>query len=171
MTMNLEQKPQAADPKPRPGKTIKGLRVIALMKIAKGLLLTGLAFGVFRSINRDLGETVRLITFHLRIDPENSVVRVLLERIANIDPHTLRTIGLVTLVYAGELYIEGVGLWLNQAWAKYLLILATGGFLPFEAKACIVNFSWERLILILLNLVALLYVVWVVWYQKHPKKE
>jgi len=52
-----------------------------------------------------------------------------------------------------------------------MLIVATGGFLPFEAKACITSFSWERLILILLNLVALLYVVWVVWYQKHPKKE
>jgi len=144
--------------------------VIALIKIAKALLLTGLAFGFFRSIDRDLGETVRLITFHLRIDPENSVVRVLLERIANINPHTLRTIGLISFVYAGELYIEGIGLWLNQAWAEYMLILATGGFLPFEARACIVDFSWERLILILLNLVALLYVVWVIWYQKHPRK-
>jgi uncharacterized membrane protein (DUF2068 family) len=169
--MNLEQKTSGADPKARPRGKIAGLRVIALIKIAKALLLTGLAFGFFRSIDRDLGETVRQITFHLRIDPENTVVRVLLEKIANIDPHTLRTIGLITFVYAAELYIEGIGLWLNKTWAKYMLIVATGGFLPFEARACIASFSWERLILILLNLVALLYVVWVIWYQKHPKKE
>ena len=99
------------------------------------------------------------------------VVRLLLEKIANINPHTLRTIGLITFGYAGELYVEGVGLWLNQAWAKYLLIAATGSFLPLETRSCIVNFSWERLVLIFLNLVALLYVVWVIWYQKHPKRE
>ena len=145
--------------------------MIALIKIAKGLLLTGLAFGFFRSIDRDLGETVRLITFHLRIDPENTFVRLLLEKITNINPQTLRTIGLITFVYAGELYVEGIGLWLNQAWAKYLLIVATGAFLPLEARACIVRFDWERLALLLVNLVVLLYVVWVIWYQKHSKEE
>ena len=141
------------------------------MKLAKALLLTGLAFGIFRSINQDLADTVRRITLHLRIDPENSFIRLLLEKITNIDPHTLRTIGLVTFVYAGLLYVEGVGLWLNQAWAEYLLIVATASFVPWEAKALIVNFSWERLVLILLNLAVLLYVVWVIWCQKHPKKE
>ena len=141
------------------------------MKLAKALLLTGLAFGIFRSINQDMADTVRRITLHLRIDPENSFIRLLLEKIANIDPHTLRTIGLVTFVYAGLLYVEGVGLWLNQAWAEYLLIVATASFVPWEAKALIVNFSWERLVLILLNLAVLLYVVWVIWCQKHPKKE
>ena len=141
------------------------------MKLGKALLLTGLAFGIFRSINQDMADTVRRITLHLRIDPENSFIRLLLEKIANIDPHTLRTIGLVTFVYAGLLYVEGVGLWLNQAWAEYLLIVATASFVPWEAKALIVNFSWERLVLILLNLAVLLYVVWVIWCQKHPKKE
>ena len=141
------------------------------MKLAKALLLTGLAFGIFRSINQDMADTVRRITLHLRIDPENSFIRLLLEKITNIDPHTLRTIGLVTFVYAGLLYVEGVGLWLNQAWAEYLLIVATASFVPWEAKALIVNFSWERLVLILLNLAVLLYVVWVIWCQKHPKKE
>ena len=166
----LIMKSEQATPRARPKTRVTGLRVIALIKIAKALLLTGLAFGFFRSINQDLGDTVRLITFHLRIDPENSFVRLILEKVTNIDPHTLRTIGLITLVYAGELYLEGIGLWLNQAWAKYLLVLATGGFLPWEAKSVIASFSWERLVLILLNLVALLYVIWVIWYQKHPKE-
>jgi uncharacterized membrane protein (DUF2068 family) len=168
MTKLERQEPEAS---PKPKRKIAGLRVIALIKIAKGLLLTGLAFGFFRSIDRDLGETVRLITFHLRIDPENTFVRLLLEKITNINPQTLRTIGLITFVYAGELYVEGIGLWLNQAWAKYLLIVATGAFLPLEARACIVRFDWERLALLLVNLVVLLYVVWVIWYQKHSKEE
>jgi uncharacterized membrane protein (DUF2068 family) len=169
--MKLEHDAPGADTKQKPQRKVAGLRVIALIKIAKGLLLTGLGFGFFHAINHDFGETVRSMTVRLRIDPENSIVRLLLEKIANVDPRTLRTIGVITFVSAGELFVEGVGLWLNQAWAKYLLIVGTGAFLPFEARACIVNFSWERLILILLNLVALLYVVWLLWYQKHPKGE
>lgn len=167
----LDQPASGTDQKAKPKPKLTGLRVIALVKIAKALLLTGLAFGFFRSINQDFGETVRLITFRLRIDPENTVVRLLLEKIANVNPHTLRTIGLVTFIYAGELYIEGIGLWLNQVWAEYMLIVATGGFLPWETKACIVSFAWERLVLLIVNLIVLLYVVWLIWHQKHLQKE
>jgi uncharacterized membrane protein (DUF2068 family) len=149
-----------------PKSKITGLGVIGLMKIGKGLLLTGLAFGFFSSINSDLGETVRKITFHLRIDPENYFVRLLLEKVAKIDPRTLRTIGLITLLYSTELFIEGIGLWFNQAWAKYLVILATGFFLPVELYSCIHLFKWDRLALLLVNFAVLLYVIRIVWRQK-----
>jgi uncharacterized membrane protein (DUF2068 family) len=169
---NLDQgasEPPAAERKAKP--RIGGLKVIAVIKILKGILLTGLAVGFFRSINKDMGEEVRQLTFRLRIDPENTFVRLLLEKVAKVDPHTLRTIGEVTLVYAAELYVEGIGLWLNQAWAEYLLIVATGVFMPWEAKSCIVRFSWERLAVFLVNLGVLLYVIWVLWLQKRRKRE
>jgi uncharacterized membrane protein (DUF2068 family) len=150
---------------------LDGLKLIAIVKILKGILLTGLSVGFFRSINKDVAEEMRQITFRLRIDPENTFVRLLLEKVAKVDPHTLRTIGLVTILYAAELYIEGIGLWLNQAWAEYLLIVATGGLMPWEAKSCIVKFSWERFALFLINLAVLLYVIWVIWNRKNRQKK
>ena len=148
------------------------MRVIAILKIAKALLLSGLAIGLFRSINRDMAETVRTLTFRLRIDPENFFVRLLLEKLTNISPKTLHRIGVITFVYAGELYLEGIGLWLNQAWAQYLLVVATGLFVPWEAKSCLFDFSWERLLLLLVNLIILRYVVRFIWYRKkHPNED
>jgi len=147
-----------------------GLRVIAVIKIAKGLLLTGLSFGIFRSINRDLGEMVHRITFNLRIDPENHFVRLILEKLGSMDHRMLRTVGWITLFYAAMLYVEGVGLWLGQAWAEYLLLVATGLFIPEEAYACLSKFDRWRLGLLAANIAAFLFVAWAVWAQRRRMK-
>ena len=165
-----DETPSAAPQGRQPQPGVAGLKAIAVVKFVKGLLLAGLAVGFFSSINTDLAETVRKITVHLRIDPENALVRLLLEKIARISPKTLHTIGLVTVFYTVELFAEGVGLWLNQAWAKYLLVVATGFFLPWEAKRCIDDLAWDRVALLVLNLAAFVYVVWVLWRQRHPEK-
>ena len=151
---------------PDPRK-LSGLRLIAIGKIAKAVLFTGIGFGLFRSINSDLGETARKLAVHLRIDPERHFVRLFLEKVAKVDPRRIRTFGLISFLYAAELYIEGVGLWLNQAWAKYLVVIATGFFLPEEAYACLKHFSWERLGFLFLNLVVLIYVIRVL-RRKNP---
>jgi len=148
---------------------LKGLRLIAIIKIVKGVLLTGVALGLFRSINRDLGETVRQITYNLRIDPENHFIRLLLEKITHIEPKTFRTFGLISLFYAAELYVEGVGLWLNQRWAEYVLLIATGFFIPEEAYFCIQHFDLWRLSLLVVNVAVLVYVIWVLWAHRRPR--
>jgi uncharacterized membrane protein (DUF2068 family) len=146
---------------------ITGLRLIAALKVAKGMLLTGIALGLFHAINHDLGETMRKAAVHLRIDPENRIFRVALERATNIPPKTLRTFGLISLLYAAELYVEGVGLWLNQAWAKYLVVVATAIFVPEEVRGCLQHFTGERAGLLAVNVAMLIYVIWVLW---HPKR-
>jgi len=152
-----------------PPRKITGLRLIAAIKIAKGVLLTGIGLGLFRAIDHDLGETTRKVALHLRIDPENHMFRIILEKATNIEPHTLRTFGLISLLYAAELYVEGVGLWLNQAWAKYLVVIATALFVPEEVRACFIAFSWERAGLLAVNIAVLFYVIWVLWRPKVPE--
>ena len=152
-------------------RKVTGLRLIAAAKIAKAVLFTGLGFGLFRSINSDLGETARKLALHLRIDPESHFMRLFLEKVANVTPKSLRTYGVISFLFALELYIEGVGLWLNQGWAKYMVVVATGFFLPVEASACIRHFSWERISFLLLNLAVLVYVIWVLCRKKAPEHE
>lgn len=143
-----------------------GLRFIAGIKLAKGVLLTGIGVGFFHAINHNLGETMRKIANHLRIDPESHMFRLILEKTTNIEPRRLRTFGLISLLFAAELYAEGIGLWLNQAWAKYLLIVATAIFVPEEVRNCIVRFTWERLGLLAVNLALLVYVLVSVLHRK-----
>jgi uncharacterized membrane protein (DUF2068 family) len=143
------------------------LRLIAVAKIVKGLLLVGIGFGALHLINRDLGEIVRNLALNLRIDPENREVQLLLEKAGNLQPHALRNFSLISFLFAADLFAEGVGLWLNKAWAKYLLALATGVFLPFEVRGCIRLFSWHRLALLLANLAVFAYVVRLLWVHRR----
>ena len=146
---------------------VTGLKVIAVIKMAKAVLITGIAIGLFKAIDKDLGETARAFTVRLKIDPENHFIRLLLEKVAKIDPHTLRTFSVLSWIYAAELYLEGIGLWLDQVWAEYLLIIATGFWIPEEGYACVHHFSWVRFGLLLVNLLVLIYVIVVLLRRKE----
>lgn len=156
--------PDSATP-PHPKDT--GLQLIAIIKMVKGVLLLGIALGVFHMLNRDVAESVRKLAIHLRIDPENHIVQLLLEKLTNLQPRALRNFGFISLFYSADLFAEGVGLWLNQTWAKYLLVIATGLFVPEEAYACVRHFTWERLLLLFLNIAVLAYVAQFLC-RKHP---
>lgn len=149
-------------PTPRAQPALPTLRFIAIAKLVKGLLVVAIGLGAFRLINRDLAESARNLTTHFRIDPENHYVRRLIEKLANIDAAHLRDYGVVSLLFAAELFTEGIGLWLNQNWAKYMVLVGTGFFIPFEAVACFRRFSWEHLLLFAVNVAIVVYVAFVV---------
>lgn len=113
-----------ADPPPPQEHT--GLRVIALFKLAKGCLLALAAMGSFRLINRDLDALARDWAKHLNIDPENHLAHWAFTQVAAIEPTKLRHFGYMLLLFALDQFVEGYGLWHDYAWAKYLLLVATG---------------------------------------------
>lgn len=142
--------------------TGNGLRVIAVAKLLKGILMLGVAFGLFHIINQDVAELARKLAMHLRIDPENSYVRHLLEKLTAVSPRTLRNLGFLSLYFSVELTVEAVGLWYKQVWAVYLVLVATGIFLPREVYSCFLAFSWEKLVLFCVNLTFVAYLAWFV---------
>lgn len=147
---------------PRSPAASPTLRFIAITKLVKGILVAAIGLGAFRLINKDLAEEARNLTMHLRIDPENHYARRVIEKVANIDASHLRAYGLVSFFFAAELFTEGIGLWLNQDWAKYMVLVGTGFFIPFEAYACIRHFSLEHLLLFAVNVAVVLYVAAIV---------
>jgi uncharacterized membrane protein (DUF2068 family) len=150
----MPSKPKAPSP--------RGLRVIALLKLLKAAALFGISFGLFRLINHDLGEAMRDLTFRFRIDPENTIVRRIIEKVARTDPRTLRHAGWFSLGFAVDLVVESVGLWLNQTWAKYLVLVATLVGIPLEVYAVTQRFDWERALLLIVNLSMAVYIGWLV---------
>jgi uncharacterized membrane protein (DUF2068 family) len=140
-------------------KSPRGLRIIAAVKLFKGVLLLGIGLGLFALVNSDLDEIAQKLTDRLNIDPENHYARVFLENVANLQPHTLRHFGLWSLVYSTVLLTEGIGLWLNLHWAKYLVIVSTGAFVPEEIYLCLHKFGWFRLGMLVLNVAILIYII------------
>jgi uncharacterized membrane protein (DUF2068 family) len=140
-------------------KSPRGLRLIAAVKLFKGVMLLGLGLGLFALVNRDLDEMAQKLTERLNVDPENHYVRLFLENVANIQPHTLWHFGVWSLIYSTILLTEGIGLWLNLRWAKYLVIVSTGAFVPEEIYMCLHKFNGFKLGVLVLNVAILVYII------------
>src|SRR5262245_50253299 len=101
-----------------------GLRRTAASNLAGALLPGAAGLGVFRLMNRDVGEFMEHLASRLHLDPENRLVHEVIYRVAGIDRAHLKAIGAGTLFYAVLELVEGVGLLLRRRWAEYLTIVA-----------------------------------------------
>jgi uncharacterized membrane protein (DUF2068 family) len=151
-------------------KSPRGLRVIAAVKLFKGVMLLGIGLGLFGLVNQDLAEMAQKLTDRLNIDPENHYARLFLENVANIQPHTLWHFGLWSLVYSVVLLTEGTGLWLNLHWAKYMVIISTGAFVPEEIYLCVHKFNWFKLGVLALNIAILAYIIQLVLRREKTEE-
>ena len=135
------------------------LRLIALLKLFKGLLLVGAGVGALRLLHADVLEAVLRLSDRLNLDPQNRYVDAVVERLAMVDAHTLRSLGVGSFVYAALLLTEGVGLWLRQPWAEYFTVLVTGSFVPLEAYELTRRFTAVRLVVLLVNVAIVVYLI------------
>jgi uncharacterized membrane protein (DUF2068 family) len=151
-------------------KSPRGLRMIAAVKLFKGVMLLGIGLGLFGLVNRDVAELAQKLTDRLNIDPENHYVRLFMENVVNIQPDTLRHFGLWSLFYSVILLTEGTGLWLNLRWAKYMVIVSTGAFVPEEIYWCAHKFGWFKLGVLVLNIAILIYIIHLVLQREKAEE-
>jgi uncharacterized membrane protein (DUF2068 family) len=137
----------------------RGLILIGVLKLFKGVGLIVLGIGVLSLQHRDAEDTVRQWIEFLRVDSHGHLVDKLLEKVAGINPHTLRRLGVGTLLYAAVFSTEGVGLLSAQPWAEYMTTLVTVSFLPIEAYELIKHPSVVKALVTLINVAVVIYLV------------
>jgi uncharacterized membrane protein (DUF2068 family) len=136
-----------------------GFWLIGGMKLASALMLAAAGFGIFRLLDRDLGETLQHYASVLHLDPENRVVHEVIYRAAGIDRAHLRALGAGTFFYAVLEGFEGVGLLLRRRWAEYLTVVATGLLLPLEIYEIARKPTGIRILVLAANLAILAYLI------------
>jgi uncharacterized membrane protein (DUF2068 family) len=137
----------------------RGLLVVAVFKLVKGLLLVVLAFGVHRLLHRDVQEVVEGWINALRVDPDNRYAGALLAKAGLIDDRKLEQLSILTALYAGLFLTEGVGLFLEKRWAEWLSVIATASFLPLEVYELAKHFSALKVLLLAGNIVIVVFLI------------
>jgi uncharacterized membrane protein (DUF2068 family) len=137
------------------------LIIIGVFKILEGTFFVLLGLGVVRLLHRDIGDVLLRLAMSLRIDPESRFVNLLLEQVQLLTPHKMRLISAGIFLKAGLDYLEGIGLALEKTWAEWLTIGLTASFLPWEIFEIARHFTWVKVGITLLNVLVLLYLVWV----------
>jgi len=146
--------PQA--PEPRFGI----LRIIALYKLVKVLLLLALAYGEVRLHDASLAAKLLTWASARPLGLERQVVTQLLTWFSGISVSGIHTLRLVTLCYAAVFAVEGIGLWMRKRWAEWLTTIITASLIPFELWELFYRPNLGKVLVLLANTAIVVILVW-----------
>ena len=145
------------------------LRLIAVERGARGLLLLTLAYGVWRFdgsrnalkqvFNSYLPSFLPLAD-RLGVDLRESGPVRLIEQAFTARHTTLLMVAAGVLLYGILQLTECVGLWLMRRWGEYVAAVATTIFIPLEIYELIGKITWLRVAALIINVFAVAYIVW-----------
>lgn len=145
------------------------LRLLAVERAVRGLLLVALAYGVYRfegardSLQRVFDDYLPRLTpiaRHAGVDLQSTGPVRLIQKALATDPHTLTLVSLGVLAYGALELLEAVGLWLMRRWGEYVAVVGTAVFIPLEVYELLERVTWLRVAAFALNLFAVVYIVW-----------
>lgn len=145
------------------------LRVLAVERFVRGLLLLALAYGVhyFENSRTSITQTfdkaipaarplAKLFNYDLDASPTVDRIRTLLAS----NQHTLTLIIVGLLAYAALQLVEGVGLFGLKRWGEYVAVVGTSAFVPIEVYELTHHITWLKVVALAVNLAAVVYLVW-----------
>lgn len=147
----------------------KYLRTIALYKIAKGCALIFIGVSLLFVDSRDswYQAVIEWLDDELML-PHGKVFHWLLSKVeAFLLGDTVRSTGVLALIYSVVLWIEGVGVYLGQRWAEWFMVVATASLIPLEIYHLVHKPTIVKVMVILANSA----IVWYLWRTLHKKTD
>jgi uncharacterized membrane protein (DUF2068 family) len=144
------------------------LRVIALYKIVKVLLLLLVAYGELRLRDASLVASLLSWASAKPYGLEHRMVSHLVEWFSGLSSSRAEALRLVTLGYAAIFAVEGVGLWMQKRWAEWLTVVITASLVPFETWEMFSRPTPGKLLILLGNVAIVVYLVWHVRRSSKP---
>jgi uncharacterized membrane protein (DUF2068 family) len=145
------------------------LRLLAVERFVRGLLLVALAYGVYKfNGSRDALQNVfetylpllKPVADKLGLDLQHAGPVKLIENALNARHSTLVLVAAGVLAYGVLQLGEGTGLWLMKRWGEYLAVVGTSAFIPLEVYEIAEKVTWLRIAALLVNVFAVVYIVW-----------
>jgi uncharacterized membrane protein (DUF2068 family) len=145
------------------------LRMIALYKLLKVLLLLLAAYGELRL--HDASLSAKLVTW-VQARPsrlEHDVVSWVLQKLSGMNESEVRALQFGTFTYAAVFAVEGIGLWMQKRWAEWLTTIVTASLIPLEVWEFGHRPNLGKAAVVIANVVIVAYLVWHV--RKKGRRE
>ncbi len=141
----------------------RGVR--SLLMVVVGILV--IRFAVYRTNLQTAFDTdlplLQPLEDQLRWNINDSPVIRIIHEVFSLSPSILNLLTLGIFAYAVLLGVEATGLWLMRRWGEYFSVVATSVFLPFEIYEMSERVTALKLIALLINIAA---VVWLLWSKR-----
>jgi len=108
------------------------LRLIALERIVRGVLLLAAGIYLLFHLNSDFGRLGERVMRAIELDPRRPFLHRIVVYLHHLHASEVRVAAVIALCYGLLELVEGTGLWLDQLWAEYLTVVATSLLIPLE---------------------------------------
>jgi uncharacterized membrane protein (DUF2068 family) len=144
-----------------------GLRAVASFEAFKGILviLLGLFVVIYHQRAEDVTEN---LLDHLHINPDRRLGNALMHAAATVSDARLWTIAAAIVAYSTVRFIEAWGLWHRRVWAEWFALLSGAMYLPLELLKVAERTTWERIAVLAINAVIVLYMLYIRLRERRP---
>ena len=106
------------------------IRLIALFKLLKAVLLIAVGLGALHLLHSDIASVLAHWVKMFGLNPGGRYVDNVLQRAVALTPNTIRGLGVGSFIYAALFLTEGIGLWLLTRLAQWFTIIMTSSLVP-----------------------------------------
>jgi uncharacterized membrane protein (DUF2068 family) len=133
----------------------KGIKLLALFEFSKGIIALLLVLGLLRYSTDDLLHLLIRLSSHLY---NSHYFSDLLEKFfAGIHQSEFKFIFMTGVLYSIIRMAEGIGLYLEKNWARWLAIFSTLIYVPFEVYEIAHHATWIKVAVLFVNLGIVVY--------------
>lgn len=112
----------------------QGIRTVAAIEAAKGLVVLLTGFGLFALVHRNVQQLAEALVAHAHLNPASHTPRVFLEYAGKLDDAHLMQLAAAALAYSAVRMIEAYGLWYERTWGEGFAAASGAVYLPFEFR-------------------------------------
>lgn len=141
--------------------TASGVRWVALFEAGKGAIVILAGLGLFSLIHHNLQNIAEQIAAQLHFNPAKHTTRIFIEAASHLDDARLAMLAILSFIYSSLRFIEAYGLWYGRRWAEWFAAISGVVYLPMEIMELTRGFSGLKLSILIINLIIVIYMVYV----------
>jgi uncharacterized membrane protein (DUF2068 family) len=136
------------------------LKLIALFRWSKALVLAGAALGAMRLLHPGTAQRLAHWIMQFPMAAQHRAVSEAIAKLTHLDTTKIEWIVAGLFAYAALFALEGFGLWLERRWGEWLTIVATTSYIPFELYELVRRATAVRAAFLVANVAIVIYLVW-----------
>jgi uncharacterized membrane protein (DUF2068 family) len=136
------------------------VRLIAVFKLLKAILLIAVGMSALHLLHKDVASIAQHWVKMLGLDPGNRYVDRALQKASDLTPNKIKSLGVVSFIYAGLFLTEGIGLWLVKRWAEWFSVIITTSLVPVEVYEIYRHPNPIKILVLILNIAVVGYLVY-----------
>jgi len=138
----------------------QGIRTVAAIEAAKGLVVLLAGFGLFSLLHRDVQQFAETLVRHAHLNPASHMPHIFIDYAGRLNDARLQQLAAAALAYSAVRLVEAYGLWFERMWGEGFAAASGAIYLPFELRELIHRPSLLSACLLLVNLVVVLFMVY-----------